>query len=35
MVYKYDADGNLTQDEHFKYEYNALGYQTRVNRTGI
>nr|WP_255416322.1 RHS repeat-associated core domain-containing protein [Rummeliibacillus sp. POC4] len=28
--YTYDADGNLTQDEHYKYEYNALGQQTRV-----
>mgnify|MGYP001081823298 CR=1 FL=1 len=30
VVYKYDTDGNLIQDEHYKYEYNALGYQTRV-----
>ncbi|MEI2358745.1 DNRLRE domain-containing protein [Mesobacillus zeae] len=28
--YQYDNDGNLLQDETFKYEYNALGYQTRV-----
>ncbi|MCP1155010.1 DNRLRE domain-containing protein [Peribacillus frigoritolerans] len=28
--YQYDDDGNLLQDEKFKYEYNALGYQTRV-----
>jgi RHS repeat-associated protein len=30
IVFKYDSDGNLVQDEHHKYEYNALGYQTRV-----
>lgn len=28
--YQYDDDGNLLQDETFKYEYNSLGYQTRV-----
>lgn len=28
--YKYDDDGNLLQDETYKYEYNSLGYQTRV-----
>lgn len=28
--YIYDADGNLLQDEHYKYQYNAFGYQTRV-----
>lgn len=31
LVYKYDEDGNLIQDEQYKYEYNALGYQTRVS----
>nr|WP_306821309.1 ribonuclease domain-containing protein [Peribacillus asahii] len=30
IAYQYDTDGNLLQDEHFKYEYNAFGYQTRV-----
>ncbi|KRF58741.1 hypothetical protein ASG97_22790 [Bacillus sp. Soil745] len=28
--YLYDADGNLKQDENFKYEYNVLNQQTRV-----
>ncbi|MDM5221124.1 DNRLRE domain-containing protein [Peribacillus sp. NJ11] len=28
--YKYDADGNLIQDENYKYEYNAMGSQIRV-----
>ncbi|MFF2878154.1 RHS repeat domain-containing protein [Gottfriedia sp. NPDC057991] len=30
VPYIYDVDGNLTQDENFKYEYNVLGQQTRV-----
>ncbi|MEJ9232985.1 DNRLRE domain-containing protein [Peribacillus butanolivorans] len=30
IAYIYDAEGNLIQDEHHKYKYNALGYQTRV-----
>ncbi|MGG4155065.1 RHS repeat domain-containing protein [Peribacillus muralis] len=33
IAFNYDPDGNLVQDEHHKYEYNALGYQTRV--TGL
>lgn len=28
--YKYDSDGNLIQDENYKYEYNILGQQTKV-----
>lgn len=30
VAYTYDLDGNLTQDEKYKYEYNALGQQTRI-----
>ncbi|ETT85523.1 DNRLRE domain-containing protein [Viridibacillus sp. FSL R5-0477] len=30
QAYSYDADGNLTQDENFKYEYNGLGQQVLV-----
>ncbi|PEJ57972.1 hypothetical protein CN692_10795 [Bacillus sp. AFS002410] len=29
-AYSYDKDGNLTQDENYKYEYNVLGQQTRI-----
>ncbi|WKB37079.1 RHS repeat-associated core domain-containing protein [Terrilactibacillus sp. S3-3] len=31
-AFKYDADGNLIQDDQYKYEYNALGAQTRVSK---
>ncbi|USK35924.1 RHS repeat protein [Bacillus sp. F19] len=30
VSYKYDADGNLINDEKFNYEYNALDQLTRV-----
>ncbi|OMC79200.1 DNRLRE domain-containing protein [Viridibacillus sp. FSL H8-0123] len=30
QAYTYDVDGNLTQDENFKYEYNELGQQVRI-----
>ncbi|MFG3613417.1 DNRLRE domain-containing protein [Rummeliibacillus stabekisii] len=30
VSYSYDYDGNLTQDENYKYEYNVMGQQTRV-----
>jgi len=30
VPYVYDLDGNLTQDENYKYVYNALGQQTKV-----
>ncbi|MCK1985796.1 MULTISPECIES: DNRLRE domain-containing protein [Peribacillus] len=29
--YLYDKDGNLLQDDQYKFEYNALGYQTRIS----
>jgi len=31
-AFKYDADGNLIQDNQYKYEYNALGAQTKVSK---
>ncbi|MFT8318726.1 MAG: DNRLRE domain-containing protein [Sporolactobacillus sp.] len=37
-AFNYDADGNLTQDDQFKYTYDALGNQTKVTKldgTGV
>lgn len=30
IKYKYDLDGNLIQDENYKYQYDAMGAQIRV-----
>ncbi|MCO7125914.1 DNRLRE domain-containing protein [Sporolactobacillus shoreicorticis] len=31
-AFRYDADGNLTQDDQFNYEYDAMGNQTKVSK---